>query len=218
MVEIMKKLSILIPTIASRAHLLNRLLACLLPQRTDEVEVIVMSDDGEEPIGRKRNRLLAQSQGAWVVFVDDDDLVSPQYVARILKALELNPDCVGFWVNRYVNGVLGGGACHSLRYSKYATRDDGDELIFERTPNHLNPIRREIALKAGFPEKNWGEDSDYAKRVYPLLESEVFIDEPLYDYLYTPNGDRPFEMTNEARHAGETPEEWFARHNGGGKA
>jgi glycosyltransferase involved in cell wall biosynthesis len=202
------KLSILIPTISSREAMLCRLLDRLLPQRVDGVEVIVRSDNGEDSIGAKRNALVAQSKGEWICFIDDDDLVAPDYVARILAALTLNPDCVGFWVNRYVNGAFEARACHSLRYCRYATNENGQERIYERTPNHLNPIRREIAESVPFPELNHGEDTSYAVRAYPLLESEVFIDAPLYDYLYIPLPGRMDEQTNEAlRHT--SPDAWF---------
>lgn len=206
----MKKLSILIPTIASRVHYLERLLQRLLPQRVDGVEVIVESDNGEMTIGEKRNRLMSKARGEWVCYIDDDDMVSEKYVAKILAALALNPDCVGFKVRRYVNGIFDADAIHSIRYAKYATYSDGISRIYERTPNHLNPIRRSLAIQVPFLSCNRGEDSDYAERVYPLLESEVFIDIPLYSYLWIPNEDRLAEYTNELRRSGLTPEEWFA--------
>ena len=209
------KLSILICTIADRLPMLTRLLDRLLPQRIEgEVEIHVSSDWGGMAIGEKRNQLMAMSTGRYVCFVDDDDMVPEDYVSRILEAMELNPDCIGFWIDRYVNGKFEARACHSLRYRRYATNDNEDLRVYERTPNHLNPIKREIAIQVPFPVKNHGEDTDFAQRIYPLLESEVFIDKAMYDYLYIDMGDR-HEMTNAVRNdTGETPEQWFARQQG----
>jgi glycosyltransferase involved in cell wall biosynthesis len=202
------KLSLLIASIESRSHLLARLKSRLEPQRVDDVELLIAIDDGQSPIGAKRNLLMWQARGDYVCFIDDDDLVSHDYVARILKAITLKPDCVGFWVNRYVNGVFDASACHSIRYKRYATNENGPERIYERTPNHLNPIRRELAVQVPFPELNTGEDTDYARRIYPLLRSEVFIYAPLYNYLYV-GLDQRNEMTNAIR-TYKSPSQWFS--------
>ena len=79
-------LSILIPTMPKRLGLLKRLLNVLNPQVTDEVEILTHSDDGRIPTGRKRNDLIKQAQGQYVVFIDDDDIVADTYVSDILKA------------------------------------------------------------------------------------------------------------------------------------
>lgn len=180
----MPKLSILICSLESRAAQLAELLGTLSPQLTDDVELLIDVDNGEVPIGRKRNSLLNNAKGDFVCFVDDDDQVSPEYVSRILTALESEPDCVGFKLLFYVNSQNKGRAIHSLRFQAYGQKRIHGITEYERTPNHLNPIRREIAVSVGFPELNRGEDTDFAVRVRPLLETEVFVDEFLYHYLY----------------------------------
>ena len=67
------KLSILIPSIDERKNLLAELMGALRPQKTDNVEFLVMTDNGQMSIGQKRNMLLGQSHGEYVAFVDDDD-------------------------------------------------------------------------------------------------------------------------------------------------
>lgn len=203
------RLSILIASLRCRQKMLDRLLAILRPQCPDGVEIGISQDDGEFSIGVKRQELLEKSQGDYVCFVDDDDMVAADYVANILEALKLNPDCVGFIVDRWVNGEFDAQAIHSIRYQHYHTRHDDGLRLYERTPNHLNPIKRELALKTGFVDKNRGEDSDFAIRVYPLLQSEVFIPKPIYHYLFT-TMDRRDEFTNDMRTQTPTPEQWFA--------
>ncbi len=187
-------LSILIPTIVTeggipgREILLQRLLSILEPQKTPEVQIITNPDGGKKTIGQKRNELVAQSTGKYICFVDDDDLVSPQYVAKVLAALKSDPDCVGFKVERTSDGTATGTAVHSLKYERYGDgKAAGGSIIWERTPNHLNPIRRTIAIQCEFPHQSFGEDSAYAVKVRPLLKTEKFIDEVLYRYEYVSN-------------------------------
>lgn len=200
------RFSILIPTLASpsRQKTLDRLLGILIPQRKPGVEVIVECDDGELSIGAKRNLLMSKAKGDYVAFIDDDDTVAENYVDEIIEATELNPDCVGFWLDRFVDGVFDAKACHSLRYTQSANKQD----LYERIPNHLNPIRRIIAQRVAFPPLNCFEDSQFAERVYHLLKSEVFIDKTLYQYLYV-NIDRRNEVTNAIRKPRVSPEDWF---------
>lgn len=192
-------LSILIPTIPDRADLLARLLARLEPQLVPSVEILLASDSGERSIGQKRNEMLDAAEGEYICFCDDDDLVAEDYIARILSALESRPDVVGFKLRRYVNGALRGEAIHSMRYTENRNLPSGDGEFFERMPNHLNPVRRELVLAVRFPPINQGEDTDYSKRLRPMLRTEAFIDAHLYDYLYRSPSRRQHELTNKAR-------------------
>lgn len=179
------KLSILMCSLVSRAGMAAPLCAMLNAQLTDECELLADVDEGEASIGQKRNRLLQRAAGEWICYVDDDDSVPADYISQILAALETSPDCVGFNLAYYVDGKPKGTAIHSLRYERYAERRaPGGMKIYERTPNHLNPIRRDLALQAGFTEKNHGEDTDFAVKVRPLLKTEVFIDQVMYHYFF----------------------------------
>jgi hypothetical protein len=183
-------LSILIPTLNSRTECREALLRILKPQvdrHPGEVELLILEDDGKVPTGTKRNQLMEQSKGAYIAFVDDDDLVSVDYVERILGALNAKPDCVGFQVKRTTAGKITGLAVHSLKYRAFANwhLPDG-QWFYERTPNHLCPIRREIAIAAQFPAKTIGEDQTYASRVRPHLQTECFLAGVLYHYQVRP--------------------------------
>jgi glycosyltransferase involved in cell wall biosynthesis len=172
---------ILIPTMPSRSALLDRLLGILIPQLVPGVSFF--TDDGLGTIGEKRQRMLNNSSADYVAFIDDDDRISPDYISRILPCLESRPDCVG--ISIYVttdgrpwpdNPIF----MHSLRF-KYNSAWRGNH----RTPHHLCPLRREIAIKSRFSDKNWGEDYDFALGLLPRLATEEWSgDEPIYFYDY----------------------------------
>lgn len=174
----MKKLSVLICSLTRRMHMLDRLLDRLGPQTNQDIEILIMSDDGEAPIGKKRNQLVEKSTGEYVCFVDDDDLISENYIAKIIEAVKTSPDCVGIHGIMTTDGGSPRHFKHSLQYR------DWFELrgIFYRNPNHLNPIKREIVLKEKFPEVNHGEDSAFSHAILKHLSTEVNIDEPIYFY------------------------------------
>lgn len=179
------KLAILIPTLTSRRHLLERLLDNLDNQPGREhVKVFKDEDAGQMTTGQKRNRLLEVSNGCdFCAFVDDDDLVSDDYIPRVLKAIESKPDVVG------LEGIMTRGGhypqrfVHSLRYTHWYDEGQFPNKVYYRNPNHLNPVRRELALAARFPYKFSGEDHDYSKALLPLLKTEVFLEKPIYYYL-----------------------------------
>lgn len=172
-------LSILVCHVPSRDQELARLMGQLTPQVTDAVEVLVETDEGTQSVGEKRNALLRRARGEYVSFVDDDDEVPEYYVERILAAVaKSRPDVIGF------SGLLrlSDGKAefrHSLRYGGWYTGTDG---IFYRTPNHLNPVRREWATAVMFLDSRFGEDADYAARIRPYLNSEVYVGGPMYYY------------------------------------
>lgn len=187
-------LTIMVLSIKSRETFLSRLMDVLKPQITPQVELMVRVDDGEISIGRKRLEMLTDAKGRWACYIDDDDLVSADYVSRILAALEQNPDCVGFNVTRIVDGSRQGIAEHSLRHTEWSATRRGGANVMLRTPNHLNPVRTSIARQVGFHDENFGEDKLYSDGIRPLLKTEVFIDAELYIYDFRRT--RPGEKTN----------------------
>ncbi len=175
----MVKLSILIATTASRKEMLDILLKGLIDQCGPEVEILI--DDHETNcIGKKRNDLLARATGEYVVYVDSDDHVSPNYVNLILAACITKPDCIG------INGIITTNGLNeqkwfiSKEYGRWYLRGN----VYYRTPNHISPVCRELALKAGFPEVKFAEDYAYSMALLPLLKTETIIHQPIYHYDY----------------------------------
>lgn len=180
---------ILIASVLARTDLLATLLQRLQPglDRFDgHVQVLIDRDDCEREVGAKRSWLLGHAAADYVCFVDDDDRVAASYIDRIMDALEDRPDYVGFRVAYSVDGTLQKPVIHSLRYPRWSEDDHG----YYRGVSHLNPIRRDAAL-AGLPFlPGFGEDSDWAARVDAsgLVQTEVFIDAPMYFYDFSTSG------------------------------
>ncbi len=197
-------LSILICHLCSRKDLLERLLAVLKPQigyasddfigeryfeSTDgQVQIIVEEDNGKLAIGAKRNKLLERSGGRWICYVDDDDLVALDYVAKIIKALESNPDACAMEGIIYQRQHPPRIFSHSVW--NFGWYDHGGKYF--RTPNHLNPVRRSIAMQVKFPcHLSHGEDRWFSQRVSPLIETEAVIPGQIYFYHAYRPGETP---------------------------
>lgn len=183
-------LSILVPTLYSRSHFLVKLENNLRAQIEDpsKVEVLYVIDNGEATTGQKRNILLDKATGDYVCFIDDDDLYAPNAIPLFLDAIEKHrPDVVGFPLMMTTDGANGEISTHSLQYNHWWQERDPiqpSKNRYYRNPNHLNPVRRELALQVKFPDVVIGEDRDYSMRLLPLLKTEAFIDQICYFYLY----------------------------------
>lgn len=178
----MIQLSILIATMPSRIRSFDSLMLNLKTQAilaNQDVEILY-DNSVLYNIGTKRNKLLERANGNYIVFCDDDDLVSDNYVKLILEATKSNADCIG------INGIITTNGKDERKWfisKEYGCwKTEGD--VYLRTPNHISPVKRELALLAMFPEISFGEDYEYSMRLLPLLTSEEKITEPLYFYRY----------------------------------
>lgn len=179
--------SILICTIEEREQSFTKLRDKLKRQIAalgleNHIEILCCKDKrGEHTVGHKRNMLLEESAGKYGCFIDDDDDVHDNYIQLIYQRLLKNPDCVNLIGIITFNGANAKKFIHSINYTSYFEHNN----IYFRPPNHLNPIRRSIAAQFIFPEKNCGEDTDWAMAIAQsqLLHTEETIEIPYYFYL-----------------------------------
>ena len=164
---------------------MNRLIAILdkqIDQYPGDVEYLVDSTPrGIMTTGFKRNELLYRAKGEYVAYVDDDDLVSMDYIGRILRAAENDSDCIGMVGIYRRMGKPDWTFRHSITVDHWCK--DKEKKIYFRTPNHLNPVKRRLADLTGFNNITIGEDRDYSDRLRPLLHTETFLESPIYFYL-----------------------------------
>lgn len=151
----MMKLSVLIPTMYKRAAFYERLMAILRPQleRTQDAELLTCIDGGELTIGAKRNKLLAQARGEYVVFIDDDDRVTDDYLDVILKGIETGFDVVCVNAIHTTDGKRP-KLVIDIPYNEWTETPEA----YLRGVQWRDAIKREIALSVPYPDVNFGED------------------------------------------------------------
>lgn len=150
------------------------------PEQQKQVEILALIDNKTIMLGTKRNNLIDISKGDYVVFVDDDDRVADDYISSILEATQQNSDVITFIASVSLNGEPP-KPCH---YSLEIEADYNTAFDYHRLPNHIMCVRRELAEAVRFKPILYGEDSDYSKRLKPLLNTETHIAKTLYFYDY----------------------------------
>lgn len=183
----MKDLSILIPTLPARIDCYYNLIKELNKQiiqnnLINRVQILSLCDTKDISVGEKRNILLNQSNGRYVCFIDDDDEISPDYLIKIISALESNADVITFCGDYVENNLRTAFSISMVHRGNY-----NHPNIFYRLPNHLCPVKRQIALSCLFTDKNFGEDSDYAEKINQHIKNEFHISDKLYFYMYDSN-------------------------------
>ena len=173
--------TICIATNPWRCKELERLMGVLQPQvdkYKGKIEVLIFFNNFEYSLGYLRQCLIEEAKGEYVSHIDDDDMVPEDFCDTIMPLLD-GVDYIGFQVDFYDKGVKMKPVYHSLKYSTWYE----DETGYYRGVTHLNPLRRELALEAGFPTQyNIGEDAEWARRV--IAKTEHVIDKPMYIYWH----------------------------------
>lgn len=195
--------SILIPTLESRRASFEIVFQQLQAQikaanLQDQIEIVVYRDDREIPVGAKRNMLLDLARGEYVSSVDDDDLVSENYITKIYNNILQNPDCAPDCIS--LEGIMtfcDGQPTKFIHAKKYLEYSSSPNLLL-RPPTHLDVIKTSIAKQFRFSDtKNWQEDQEWALKISAagVIKTEIHIDsEPLYFYKFDPYKSETFNQ------------------------
>lgn len=178
----MIKLSILVPSLLNRDRFRDRLISLLKPQvERPDVEVIFTIDEGEVSIGAKRNKLIEDASGKYVVFIDDDDRISADYVDQMMEGIDKDVDAVCIRQIITFDGRNPKLVIDSP-YQEATFRDN----IYYRGAQHLDAIKKEIAIQIKYPDKSFGEDAEYTKVLADskLIKTWHNIMKPVYFYEY----------------------------------
>lgn len=184
----MKDLSILIPTLPARINEYSNLIKklsrqILINNFVDKIQIVSICDTKDMSIGKKRNLLLSASSAKYICFIDDDDTVSDLYIQSIMFGIHTNADVITFCGNYYCDNNF----YKPFILSKNYHTNYEDETAFYRLPNHICPVKKEIAMNCLFSDTSFGEDTEYGYKISSLIQTEYHINEILYYYHYNSN-------------------------------
>lgn len=181
------KLSIIIPYYNTKEYT-DELLSVLESQLTDDVEVLVVDDGSDEPYSAQDDRIkvlrvkhsgqskarnlgINRTSGDYVQFIDSDDLVSDDFIQRILEKIEDDPDIIEFsWRSLNCNGA---SFNFRVREGERLTNPSACTRTFKRS--YIGKVR--------FTEKKDAtEDEDFSRRL-GYLYKPVKVS-TISDYLY----------------------------------
>ena len=180
-------LSLIIPCYNSEPYI-DELMKSLLPQVTDEVEVIVIDDGSDFPylstksfvkvyrtnenkgVSAARNLGMKKAKGKYIAFIDSDDIVAADYIKKILEKLESDPDTIYLsW--RTINGKAG-----KIIESAEDEFNPWNRCVWNRVfkVSWLNGLRFNEDMQVA-------EDDDFLKRL-PEEKKKEYISEYVYYY------------------------------------
>ena len=190
--------SILIAAVPERYHTVQPLLYSLLETqavgRMSDIELLYLLDNKRRTVGAKRNALFDAARGQYISFVDDDDMVAPDYVQRIhdalLKVSKMEPpvDVITFGqrATLHPHGIVH-ECTYSLTHKTRELKPTAMPNVFAWTgpPAHTMVWRRAVIGDTRFPEKQFGEDVEWVDAVCARASSEAQIEgAPLYFYQF----------------------------------
>ncbi len=175
----------MICTLPERFERLKRLMHVLKSQVEpygDRIEIKTHDAGRSMPTGQKRNELIAMSSGDYFCFIDDDDMVTGNYVQSIMDAISSSPDVVTFCGWMTTNGQYPVDFKIGLN-EKYEERNG----MYYRYPNHLCVFRRAAIADVSFPHVWNMEDYQFATEIHSrrLCQLEVHIPEKIYHYQFS---------------------------------
>jgi glycosyltransferase involved in cell wall biosynthesis len=175
--------SIIIPFYGTAdPQLLQRCLDSVGQQQTDErIEVITVDDAGNSP-GGARNNGIRQATGDYLLFVDADDYLLPDCLARCLPCLRQHtPDIFSFGMVRTDKG----DARPPMTVRRYPSG-----AAFMSRHNFLGTVwrhffRRQFLAEQAllFSEGRYHQDEDFLLKAYSLAGATLVTDTPFYVYV-----------------------------------
>lgn len=145
----------------------------------ENIENVVICKQNNGGISSARNRALELADGKYVGFIDNDDLVSSDYVEKLVsKAYTSNADVVKCGYTIFdEGGIIGNqiGEAFSSRNGFGSRLMKYDGLIFGGI------FLRKLFLNVSFPVSYWYEDMVTRTLIYPICNNVEYLSEALYN-------------------------------------
>jgi glycosyltransferase involved in cell wall biosynthesis len=184
-------ISILIPGVPQHLPATVRLLEVLSAQPHPQVEVLLYYDNMKRPLGCKRNALMDQAQGKYLCHIDDDDLVSANFISTLLPECEHDVDLIAYDADCSLNGappfrvftVLGA----ANEQPKHLAGGRYSNIV--RTPWTWCLWRTSLARECRYIEQHDPvEDATFLNQALPRVQSHRKVDRILYHHIYSSAG------------------------------
>lgn len=207
--------SILIPAYNAR-ETLRRCVESVLANDCSDCEILLVDDgstDGQTPglcdalaaghpglvravhrpnggVGAARNTCLEEAQGDYLLFIDSDDYVAPNCLARIREEIQKTHADI-YSIDCYSNPTGGNfypqGNTKSFPAEPFTLAEQPTFLLSMLAP-WANIWSRELFVRGGlhFPERVWYEDLRTMPKLFALARSIVALPDCLYYYVYQP--------------------------------
>lgn len=186
----MIKLSIIIPCYNAEPYIKD-LLKALAPQIRDDIEVVLVDDGSEKPLKtsykwckvlRKKNAGVATARnlgiekttGEYIAFIDSDDMISEDYIEKILEKVKEGPDLIQLsWKSLTKDGYQ----------FNYLLKSDSDRL---ETPSCWSRVlKRDFLGDIRFNErKDSTEDEDFSRKVGYAFPDAPIKEASVTSYVY----------------------------------
>lgn len=152
-----------------------------------DVEVLCLIDNKSMTIGEKRNKILSCARGQYVSFLDDDDMVSDDFVSSILEVIDKgqNYDVISFKQHCTVNGKQFHVDFHLTNPNEQAILFNGEYRDIKRKPYHMCVWKSILAKNTMFPESSYGEDLAWITQLCVKCKSEHHIDKVMHYYRFS---------------------------------
>lgn len=181
-------LSILVPTVPNRVRgMFCDLILDLTKQAIEDVEVLGLYDNRIRVLGEKRNAMLSLAHGKYLVFIDDDDKVHPQFVSKIRQVLLDKPETdLLVYDLQYETPGQPAFICHYDLSYKPRRFIGKPPTVYYGPPAHTHVWRTSLVQRLPFDAKAYGEDMPWCEAAAQLVKVQTKIEEVLYWYRDNP--------------------------------
>jgi len=146
----------------------------------DKVKILIETDKGQLSVGNKRNSLINKCSTDYIAFIDDDDMISEDYIEQIFRTLnsEEDLDILFIKINHIIDGKLNKVIIPSINIE-----NEINSTQFTKNYFHLCPHKLSISKKVLFLNMSFAEDKEYSNRLSLHINKSKYIDNPIYIYL-----------------------------------
>ena len=167
-----------------------------LLQKINNTHPIIIDIGKDTGPGTSRNRGFRLAKGDYVIFVDADDEIHPQYLETMMSIFEEHPElnvvsCDYFSVSEtdeteWVDEVENPFKCYSI----YSREDALYNLLWNDIADtpwaHLVNKQYIIENNIQFPDYSYGEDAYYVHQLFGNADKIGFSHKKLYKYIQHP--------------------------------